>query len=119
MSAPKASNAGIVVRLVCPGVGARDYHLAEGATLGDLLRCSGISTTYRTVLLDGVPLEEALTLHEGAVVTIDPRPTNTPANEPWRAAVPAFRDEALFQEYSEVLKMRRKEPGPADDGRDV
>lgn len=112
MSELKTSTAEIVVHLLRPGVGAGDYHLAEGATLADLLRLSGASTINQAVFVDGVPPEESLPLHNGVVVTIVPRPRNAATEEPWRAAVPSFRDEALFQEYSEALKARRQEGDP-------
>jgi len=109
MSEPKTTTEEILVHLVRPDDGARDYHLSEGATLADLLRLSGTSTTNQAVFVDGVPPEEGLPLHEGMVVTIVPRPRVTAGDEPWRAAVPAFRDEALVQEYSEALKAHRHE----------
>jgi hypothetical protein len=74
----------ISIHLITPGVGVRDYHLPEGATLADLLRQSATSTRDQAIFIHGLP-----------------------ADEPWRAVVPAFRDEALFQEYSEILKARR------------
>ena len=73
MSEPKTSTAEILIHLVRPGVGSRDYHLFEGATLTDLLRLSGTSTTNQAAFVDGVAPEEALRLHNGAVVTIVPR----------------------------------------------
>jgi hypothetical protein len=112
MIEPKTSTVDILVHLVRPGVGACDYHLSEGATLADLLRLSGASTTDQTVFVDGVPPEESLPLHNGVVVTIMPRPRNAAGEEPWRTAVPAFRDEALFQEYSEALRARRQGDNP-------
>jgi hypothetical protein len=112
MIEPKTSAAEILVHLVRPGVGASDYHLSEGATLADLLRHSGASTTDQAVFVDGVPPEESLPLHNGVVVTIVPRPRHAAGDEPWRAAVPAFRDEALFQEYSAALKTRRQGDDP-------
>jgi hypothetical protein len=117
MSESKTSTEEILVHLVRPAVGTRDYHLTDGATLADLLRLSGISATDQAIFVDGVPPEEGLLLHEGVVVTIVPRPRNSAVDEPWRAAVPAFRDEALFQEYSEALKTRRQDLDP-EEGRD-
>ena len=43
MSVLKTSTEEILVHLVSPGVGARDYHLDAAATLADLLRLSGAS----------------------------------------------------------------------------
>ena len=114
MNELKTLTANIVVHFIRPGVGSHDYHLSEGATLADLLRLSGASTTNQVVFIDGVPPEEALPLRDGVVVTIVPRPRNAVSDEPWRAAVPAFRDDAIFQEYSEALKARRQEVGPGD-----
>jgi hypothetical protein len=115
MSELKTSAEAILVHLVRPGVGVRDYHLAVGATLADLLRQSGSLATDQAVFVDGLPLEECLPLHEGVVVTIVPKPSNAAGTEPWRATIPAFRDEALFQEYSEILKARRSEDTSDED----
>jgi hypothetical protein len=112
MNESKTSTAEILVHFIRPGVGTRDYHLSEGATLADLLRLSGVSTMNQAVFIDGVPPEEALPLRDGVVVTIVPRPRNAAGDEPWRAAVPAFRDEAISREYSEAMKARREvDPG--------
>ena len=37
---------------------------------------------------------------------------NAADDEPWLATIPAFRDEALFREYAEALKARRRSVGP-------
>jgi len=109
MIEPKTSTGEILVHLVRPGVEAGDYHLSEGATLADLLRISGASTTNQAVFVDGVPPEESLPLHNGIVVTLVPLPKSRAGEEPWRAEIPSFRDEGLFQEFSEALKSRRHE----------
>ena len=77
MNEPKTSTAEILVHLVRPGVGAGAYHLSEGATLADLLRLSGASTTDRDVFLGDVLLTEGVPLHNGAVVAIVARPGNS------------------------------------------
>ena len=112
MSEAKTSNGEILVHLLIPGVGAVDYHLAEGATLADLLRLSGASTTNRAVFLGDVLLTEGVPLPNDAVVAIVARPRNAAREEPWRAAVPAFRNEVLFQEYCEALKAHREGDEP-------
>jgi hypothetical protein len=109
MNEARTSTEEILVHFVRPGVGTREYHLSEGATLADLLRLSGVSTTNQAVFIDGVPPEEALPLRDGVVVTLVPRPRNAPGDEPWRAPVPAFRDEEISREYSEAMKARREE----------
>jgi hypothetical protein len=104
----------ILVHLIRPGVGVQDYRLAEGATLADLLRQSGISTTDQAIFVDGIPPEEGLPLSMGVVVTLVPRSRDAAGDEPWRAAIPAFRDETLFQEYSEALEARRHGGDPEE-----
>jgi hypothetical protein len=93
----KTSTEEILVQLVRPGVGARDYRLSLGATLADLLRVSGASVANQAVLVDCVRPEEAVSLHSGMVVTIVPRPKYADDDEPWRATVPAFVATRLTQ----------------------
>jgi hypothetical protein len=100
-----------LVRLVRPGVGVQKYCLPAGATLAELLRRSEATTMNQVVYVDGVRAEETVPLRDGAVVMIVPQPRNAAVNEPWRAAIPAFRDEALFQQYTDILKSRRRELG--------
>ena len=109
MSELKTSTEKILVHLVRAGNGAEDYNLSAGATLADLLYVSQTSTAHHTVFINGVPPDEAVPLHEGAVITIVPRPTDAAGGEPWRATIPAFQDEALYQEYSDALNARRRE----------
>jgi hypothetical protein len=89
----KTSTAEIRVHLIRPGVAARNCQLPEGATLADLLRLSGALAADQAVLVDGLTPEESLTLRDGAVVTIVPRPRAATGNEPWRAIIPAFQDD--------------------------
>jgi sulfur carrier protein ThiS len=110
----KTSTAEIQVHVVRPGVAARDYHLPEGATLADLLCRSGAPAAGQAVLVDGVTPEEALALRDGAVVTIVPQPGHAAGAEPWRATIPAFRDEDLFREYTEALEARRRAEDPEE-----
>jgi hypothetical protein len=68
----------------------------------------------RAVFVDGASPEDALPLHEGAVVSVVPRPI-APGDEPWRATIPAFQDETLFREYSDVMNVRRRELNPDEE----
>jgi hypothetical protein len=104
-----------VVRLVRPGVGVRTYRLKEGATLADLLRRSAATATNQAIFVDGVLAEEAVPLRDGAVVMIVPQPRNAVVDEPWRATIPSFQDEALFRQYTETLKTRHRDLGPGED----
>ena len=114
MSETRTSTEEILVHFLRPGIVSRDYHLADGTTLADLLRLAAISTANQAIFVDGVPPEEAVPLRDGAVVTIVPRPRNSAGEEPWHASVPAFRDEDIAREYSEAMKARRD----ADPGED-
>ena len=105
----------IVVHLVAPDGYERDYRMPGGITLAEFLRRSGTSTEDRSVLVDGAPPEDALPLRPGAVVTVALRSGVVAGNEPWRATIPAFRDEALFREYLEVIEAGRREADNDED----
>jgi hypothetical protein len=115
MSELKTSTEEILVRIVRPNVGASDYYMSAGATLADLLRLSETSIENQAILVDGVPTAEIVQLHAGSVVTILPQARKVAGTEPWRAPIPAFRDEALFQEYSDAVKARRHEVGSGEE----
>jgi hypothetical protein len=104
-----------LVRLVRPGVGTETFCLPEGATLAELLHRSGATTTNQAVYVDGVMAGDTVPLHDGAVVMIVPQPRNGAVDEPWLATIPSFQDEALFQQYTEILKARRRDLGPDED----
>lgn len=118
MSELKTSTEQILVHIERPGVDAVDYHLSAGATLADLFRISKTSTANQAVFINGVPSEDAIQLHEGTVVTIVPRPLNRSGDEPWRATIPAFRDESLYREYSDAVSARRHEVDPVQESQD-
>src|SRR5437016_5321430 len=111
----KTSTAEIQIYLVRPGVAVRVYHLPENATLADVLRRSGTPAEGQAGLVDSVTPEEALELRDGAVVTIVTQPGAATGAEPWRATIPAFRDEDLFREYTEALEARRRSADPTVD----
>ena len=56
-----------------------------------------------------------MTLLDGVVVKIVPQSSNGAGNEPWRAVSTAFQDDALFQEYMDILKAKREEEFPEED----
>jgi hypothetical protein len=43
------------------------------------------------------------------------KPSNAKVDEPWRATIDSFQDDALFRQYTEILKARRRDLGPAED----
>lgn len=102
------ANSKIQVELIRPGVRARKYRLTKGDTVADLLSRSKISTTNRIVLIDNVEAVESSPLHEGAVVLIAPRATNGPQQDSSRPKIASLQDDAIFQQYREILKARRK-----------
>jgi hypothetical protein len=105
----------IRVSLVRPGIGVQKYDLQNGATLADLLSQSGTTTTDQIVYVDGVLAEGTTPLRDSAVVMIVPQPRNTAVAEPWRATVPSFQDDQLFEQYRAILKARRHDLGPDED----
>jgi hypothetical protein len=105
----------IRVRLVQPGVGVQEYDLPKGATLADLLRRSKTTAMNQAIYVDGVPAEETVPLRHGTVVMIVPQPRKVPVAEPWRATIPSFQDDALFEEYRKILKAHRHDLGPDED----
>jgi hypothetical protein len=114
MGEPKTSAEEIQVFLGRPGVGVQEYRLPEGATLADLLRKSGANTKNQDVFVGNVLVDEALRLQHRAIVWIVPHPKNAASDEPWRATIPAFQDDDLFQEYAEALKARRRTVDPEE-----
>ena len=106
---------GIVVRLARPGAKPEEFHLPEGATLADLLRASGTLTADQSVLVGGVPLEDALTLTDGVVVTVMPSPP-IDGKTPWQySSAPLFGDDAEFREFMEIMKEQRRLTAPDED----
>jgi hypothetical protein len=114
MSEGTTATAEIQVILGRPGLGTQAYHLPEGATLADLLRQSGATTCNQDIFVNGIIAEETVPLPDRAVVFIIPQRGNAADIEPWRATIPAFRDEALFQEYAEILRERRRSVEPEE-----
>lgn len=105
----------ILVTIVQPGLGAQEYALPKGTTLADLLRRHGATTADQVVYVDGFVVEENVPLHDGAVAVIVPQARNAAGDEPWRATIPSFRDEALFRQYTDLLKSGRHRLGPDED----
>jgi hypothetical protein len=87
----------VEVTLVCADTGAKSFTLPAGATLGDLLREAGATADGAHIMIDGRPIEEALTLKSGTNITILPAP-RTPAKLPWRDTVGIFADDPTFEE---------------------
>ena len=114
MSELKRSTEEIPVHVVRPNVGARDYYMSAGAALADLLRLSETSIENQAILIDGVPTADLVQLHAGSVVIL-PQARKAAGTEPWCVPIPAFRDEALIQDYSDAVKARRDEVSSGEE----
>jgi sulfur carrier protein ThiS len=115
MSKPPTSTAEILVHLVRAGTETQEIHLAEGSTVADLLKVSGASTTNQAILINGVPIEEAVPLIDGAIVTISPSNGQTFGDAFWGRPITAFQDEALWREYREILEAQRRDSNDGED----
>jgi hypothetical protein len=72
--------------------------LPEGATLADLLREAGAAICSPKLLIDGRPIEEAMTLGHGMTIAIVPEPPETPRKRSWLDTVGMFADDPDFEE---------------------
>jgi sulfur carrier protein ThiS len=106
MSEPQTSTAEILVHVVRSGVATQEIHLPEGSTVADLLKASGITTTS-SIAIDGVPIEEAVQLVEGAVITIAPPAQEIGKDGFWGPPITAFQNDQLCREYWEALEAGR------------
>ena len=112
---PGTATSEIVVYLVRPGDPVRTYHLSKGASLADFLSLIGTSRADEKVYIQGDPIEEASPLKDGTVVTIVPQSWNGRGNEPWRQISIAFQDDALFEEYMEIIREQRRREYPEEE----
>jgi hypothetical protein len=101
----------VVVTLIRAGVGAQRYRLPKGSTLDDLLDRAGALIKEQSVLVDEVVPERPLVLRDGATVIITSPPTNSASGEPLHTAMPSLQDDAIFEEYRDILKARRRSRG--------
>jgi sulfur carrier protein ThiS len=96
------------VTIVRPGVGTETVALAEGSTLGDLLRQAGVNASDSTVLIDGGELADQFVLKNGMVVTVVPRAAKDGAGESWRETVGMFKDDPAFEEMMRFVWAARE-----------
>jgi hypothetical protein len=87
------------VTLLRPDGDSQTVALPEGATLADLLREAGAADRNPGILIDGRPLEEAMILRPGMIVTIVPEPPQAPPKKDWRRTVGMFADDPTFDEF--------------------
>jgi hypothetical protein len=98
----------VEVVLVRPDVGPQTFTLREGATLADLLRESGAAIGSPNVLIDGRPIEDAMTLKSGMSITILPERPEMPAKRSWRDTVGMFADDHDFEAMVEAGRAYRE-----------
>jgi hypothetical protein len=98
MATVSTAQRSIEVTLLRPDAGPQIFTLAEGATLGDLLREAGAAIRSPNLLIDGRPMEEVLILQSGMTITIVPEPPQTPRKRTWRDTVGMFADDPTFEE---------------------
>jgi hypothetical protein len=86
------------------------FHLGERDTIPIQLNEEELAKLERLVEAQMKPTrrqEETAPLHNGAVVMIVPQTRDDAIDEPWRATIRSFQDDALYREYTETLKARR------------
>src|SRR4051812_19438870 len=76
MSAGPNSTDTIHVTLVRPGVGPQEFSLAQGATVGDLIREAKADVHHQVIMVGPRALEEAEVLTPDSFIFIVPRPDN-------------------------------------------
>lgn len=89
------------VTLLRFGEGVQRFELPPGATLADLLREAGADPSGKHVTIDGRPIEEAVILRPGMIVSLSPHP------EPWRLNVGMFKDDPEFEKMMEEVMAAR------------
>ena len=97
------------VTLVQEGLGPRTFTMSEGATLGDLLRKAGAGIRSPNVMIDGRPIEEAMILKSGTVVTILPDVPQAPSKRSWLDTVGMFASDPDFEAMIEAGRAIREE----------
>jgi hypothetical protein len=106
---------GLLIRLVRPGVGSRRYRLAASATVADLLRRVGATTTNQLIYIGDDIATETTPLYDGAIVAVIPQSKSSAGSEPWRATISSFDNDVLFQESRDALKESRDAFLPVED----
>src|SRR5437762_1840395 len=85
------------VTLLRPESGSQTFTLPEGATLADLLREAGAAIRSPNLLIDGRPIEEAVILKSGMMITILPELPQAPRQRSWRDSVGTVQDTPAFR----------------------
>jgi len=96
------------VTLLRQGVGKQDFHLPAGATLGDLLRAAEVNPAIQEIFIDGKPVEDAVVLQPGTIISVVPRPRNGSAPGSWREGIGMFHDDPTFRELVEAVERSRE-----------
>ena len=95
------------VTLLRFGEGVQRFDLPPGATLADLLREAGADASGKQVMIDGRPVEEAVILRPGMIVSLSQRPAPGPSQERWRSTVGMFKDDPGFEQMMDDVMAAR------------
>ena len=95
------------VTLLRFGEGVQRFDLPPNATLADLLRAAGAGTSGKQVMIDGRPVEEAIILRPGMIVSLSFNPPPAPDPERWRSTVGMFKDDPGFEQMMEDVMAAR------------
>ncbi len=119
MATVSAEQRSIEVTLIRPDAGSQAFTLAEGATLGDLLREAGAPIRRPGLLIDGDPIEDAMILRSGMTITLIPEPSEQGHKRSWLEAVGMFADDPTFEEaVAEGRAMREADRRAAREAAD-
>jgi hypothetical protein len=88
----------IDVLLIRPDVDSQTFTMAEGATLGDLLREAGAAIQSPSMLIDGHPIEEAVILRSGMTIAINAEKPSVPPKGSWQATSGMFKNRSFLRE---------------------
>jgi sulfur carrier protein ThiS len=106
----------IQFKLLRPDFGQQTFRVAEGATLADLLRAAGTEINSPNILIDGSPVDDALKLKSGMIVTIVRRAARAPRSGSWRNSVGTVHDTPAFREMiAEGRAIREADPDASSD----
>jgi hypothetical protein len=98
MATVSTAKRSIEVTLIRPGADSQTLTLAEGATLGDVLREAGAAIRNHGLLIDGRPVEDVLVMKTGMTITIGADGAPVPPNGSWQATVGAFSHPDFWRE---------------------
>jgi hypothetical protein len=98
MATVSTAKRSIEVTVLRPDAGPQTFTMAEGATLGDLLREAGAAIRSPNLLIDGRPIEDVIVLKSGMTIAIDALVPLAPPNGSWQATAGTFSHPEFWRE---------------------